>query len=470
MRAVQIVRDPAVAVWLKRALLAASIAVIALQWTNTRIALLRMNQASATPVVPSTYYVYHSMATGMREGRIGQYDLVAIRQHTNRNDPWAPFERAPEAGPHEWVSYYTLDIGYSFIVELARLMFTTLPDNHLRALALQLLVDAAMVFLVFYVFSQWHLVLGFVAAYLYSVNGDFSYLVSFPFYYYWDVPLSFVVLGALLLAYRRQEDATLWLTAGALALGMGVWLRGSWWPISVFLLAVTAWVPGLRRKLAIPLVAFAIVAAPQVVRSSLARGQLTFTTRSVWHVALVGLGYYPNPYGLEANDGVIFELTRKKYGVEFRSEDYIVHDRAARQEFFEIWRKDPRFVIGSLLGRFRESVAGTTKSSVLSFLFVSNPAYRVLCLLGLAAMIARGGDRRLLGLTAAGTYLIYVGLTCVFYYVGLAYANVSETTLFVLFMGLFDSLLYYGRQAYARLAPHGLVAPVAGHEEVPSGA
>ena len=461
---------PVAVVWLRRSAIALAIAIVALQWTNTRIAILRMNQASPTPVLPNTYYIYHSMAAGMREGRIGQFDRVAIIQHTNKNDPWAPFERAPKDGPHEWVSYYTLDIGYSFIVELARLLFPTLPDNHLRALALQLVADAALVLFVYYLFSQWHAGLGLLAAFLYASNGVFYNLVSFPYYYYWDIPLTFVVLGALLLAHRRPAETTLWLTVGALALGAGVWLRASWWPIGLFLCLVAASVRALRPKLAIPLIAFAIMAAPQVIRSSVARGTLAFTTRSVWHVALVGLGYYPNQYGLEAKDATIFELTRRKYGIAFRSEDYIAHDQAARQEFFEIWRKDPRFVVRSFWGRLRESAAGTTQTSVLSFLFVSNITYRLLCILGLAAMIVRAGERRMLGVAAAGMYTIYVVLTCAFYYVGLAYANVSEATLFVLFLGLFDSALYLGQQAYARFAAPALVPAAVSRDKVPSGA
>ena len=464
---------PVGVVWLKRMAVALAIAIIALQWTNTRIAILRMNQASPTPVLPSTYYVYHSMATGMREGRIGQFDLEAIRRHTNKNDPWAPFERVPKDGPHQWVSYYTLDIGYSFIVEFARLLFPTLPDNHLRALALQLVADAALMLFVYYIFSLWHVGLGLLAAFLYASNGVFYNLVSFPYYYYWDVPLTFFILGALLLAYRRPAETTRWLTLGALALGAGVWLRASWWPIGLFLCIVAASVRALRLRLAIPLIAFAIVAAPQVIRSSAARGHLAFTTRSVWHVALVGLGYYPNQYGLEAKDATIFELTRRKYGIAFRSEDYIAHDQAARQEFFEIWRKDPGFVVRSFFGRLRESAAGSTQTSVLSFLFVSNLTYRVLCVLGLAALIVRGGERRVLGVAAAGMYTIYVVLTCAFYYVGLAYANVSEATLFVLFIGLLDSVLYLGRQAYARFSG-GVLLPAAvghdSHDRVPSGA
>src|SRR5262249_23110656 len=165
-------------------------------------------------------------------------------------------------------------------------------------------------------------------------------LVSFAFYYYWDIPLTFFVLGAMLIAYRRPDERAVWMTLGGLALGFGVWLRGSWWPLSVFLCAVAVWARPLRQKLIYALVAFAILAAPAVARASYVRGRLTFTTRAVWHVALVGLGYYPNPYGLKAEDGAIFELTRRKYGVEFRTEDYWLHDQAAKKEFFEIWNRD----------------------------------------------------------------------------------------------------------------------------------
>ncbi len=43
------------------------------------------------------------------------------------------------------------------------------------------------------------------------------------------------------------------------------------------------------------------------------------------------------------------------------------------------------------------------------------------------------------------SYAIYVVLTCVFYYVGLAYDNVPEVTLFVLFMGGLEAAFHAGR-------------------------
>jgi hypothetical protein len=437
--------------WLKQALILLAVAAITVQWVNTRVAILRMNQDPSHPVVLATYPIYHSMATGMREGRIGQVDLLALYDYSLLHDPAAPFTRRPAGAEHQWVNYYTLDVGYSFIVEAARLAFPTLPDNHLRALALQLVVDTALTGFVFFMFSQWNVVLGILAAYLYASDGIFYDLVSFAFYYYWDIPLAFVVFGALLLACRRPAEATAWLALAGAALGFGVWLRGSWWPLSLFLCGVAAWQPALRKKLVVALVLFAMIALPLVVRSTRARGQLTFTTRAVWHVALVGLGYYPNPYGLEASDGTIFELTRRKYGVTFRSEDYFVHDQAAKAEFMSIWQKDKAFVIRSFAGRLRESLMGTTKSSVLSFIFLSNLTYRIVCLFGFVGMVVRGGDRRVLAVAAGGTHVIYVVLTCAFYFVGLAYENVSEVTRFILFLGAIDGAMYVARRAFGRL-------------------
>jgi hypothetical protein len=281
-----------------------------------------------------------------------------------------------------------------------------------------------------------------LAAFLYSSNQVFFDLLSFPFYYYWDIPLAFIVLGGLLLAYRRPAEAAAWLSLVAAVLGFGVWLRGAWWPWGAFLFALAALTPRLRKHLALASLVFCVVAAPQVARASYARGRPTLSTRTVWHVALVGLGYYPNPYGLAADDLVVFKLTKDKYGVEFRSEDYVRHDEAARQEYLAIWKKDPGFVIRSFVGRLIESVAGRTQTSVRAYRFWSNLQYDLLCLAGLAALIARGGDRRLLGIAAAGTYLVYVVLTSVFYFVGLAYDNVSQVAMLVMFMGLFDAAFH----------------------------
>ena len=245
------------------------------------------------------------------------------------------------------MNFYTLDIGYSFIVEAARLAFPSLPDNHLRALALQLVADVALLFFVFFLFSQWNMALGLVASYLYASDGVFLNLVSFAFYYYWDIPFTFVVLGSLLLAYRRPEQAGVWLTLMGAALGVGVWMRGSWWPIALFLFALAGVTPQLRKKMVYAVVIFAVIAAPQVIRASRARGHLDVLDAS-------GLARGPGRSRLLSEPirpgterrGDFQADQGQKYGVDFRVEDYWVHDQAAKKEFFAIWNKDKRFVIG----------------------------------------------------------------------------------------------------------------------------
>ena len=419
---------------------------IALQWVNSRAAILQVNQNPAHPSIYDTYPIYHSMATGLRDGRVGQIDLAALGRYASPHDFSAGYERLPPGVSHEWVNYYALDVGYLFLVEAARLAFPALPDNHLRSLALQLVADAGLVLFVFFVFSHWNLWLGLLAAWLYSSNLVASQLVSLAFYYYWDIPLTFVVLGSLILALRRPTEAGGWLTLAGLALGFGVWLRGSWWPLSLVLLAVACSSPALRKKLLVPVAAFALLAAPQVVRSSLARGHLTLTTRAVWHVALVGLGYFPNPYGLELKDTTIFKLTKDKYGVDYNMVDYDVHEQAAKREFLSIWKNDRHFIVHSFLGRLNDSVVGSSESQ--SFSFFSNPGYRVLCLIGFLLMAVRGDDRRVVGLAAAGIYATYVLLTSMFFYVGLAYDNVTQVTLLIVFIGGIDALLYAGRRFF----------------------
>src|SRR5437762_610213 len=52
---------------------------------------------------------------------------------------------------------------------------------------------------------------------------------------------------------------------------------------------------------------------------------------------------------------------------------------------------------------------------------------------------------------SGGTHLMYVVLTCVFYFVGLAYENVSEVTRFILFIGAIDTAWYIAQRLLIRL-------------------
>jgi hypothetical protein len=431
-----------VTLWLKRLAIGVAIAAIAIQWVDSRSAMFRVNHNPAHPIFMSTFSLFHTMAIGLEQGRIGEVDLDEFTRYSMLNDPYAPYDR-PDTGvaPH-WVPYYTLDIGYSFIVEASRLLFPQLPDNQLRAIALQIVADMALVCFVAFVFCQWDLWMGLLAAYLYSSNMVFAQHSSIAFYYYWDIPLAFLVLGSILLALQRTTESTLWLATAGATLGFGVWLRGSWWPLSLLFFGVAASSPALRKNLTAAIVAFLILATPQVIRSSIARGHLTFTTRTVWHVAMVGLGYYPNAYGLSLHDEDIFRLTKDKYGVNHRMEDYEAHDLAAQKEFMAMWEQNRAFVLRSFAGRLSESLAGETESSSPSFRFFKNRSYRLLCLAGFVAMLFRGREKRLMALAAAGAYVVYVLLTSAFFYVSLAYDTVSQVTLFILFIGGLEAALF----------------------------
>jgi hypothetical protein len=67
--------------WLKRLAIAVALVVVALQWVNSRFVIVWQNQNPSNPVVPTSYRAFHSMATGLHEGRIGQVDLhlLALR-------------------------------------------------------------------------------------------------------------------------------------------------------------------------------------------------------------------------------------------------------------------------------------------------------------------------------------------------------------------------------------------------------
>jgi len=418
-----------------------ALAVLALLWVNSRILILRHNQDSRKPTVLSAYPVYHGLAAALEEGRFGQLDLVRYEQYRAWGDPFAPY---PPRNPPErarFVPYYALDIGYAFVVEVARLAFASLPDNFLRPLALQLLADAILLVLVVGLYWRWHPATGLVAGFLYVGNRAILHQVSVPLYYFWDVPLAFAVIGLSMLAWEAPDRAGRSLAWTGAVLGFGVWLRGSWWPLAaVFFLCLLA-VHSSRRRIASVLVVFALIAAPQVARSSLARGRLALSTRAAWHVALVGLGYYPNAYGLQVTDESVFARVHEKYGVMARTEDYGPHDEAAKQEYLSILRRDPYFVLRSFLGRFGESLLGVTAtSSPRPMPGVPNALFRTLAACGLVVMVRTGGTRRAVALLAAGMVFVYVLVTSLFYFVGLAYDNVPQVALITWLLGLFDAL------------------------------
>jgi hypothetical protein len=74
-----------------------------------------------------------------------------------------------------------------------------------------------------------------------------------------------------------------------------------------------------------------------------------------------------------------------------------------------------------------------------------------------------------LAVAAGGTHVIYVVLTCVFYFVGLAYESVSEVTRFILFVGALDTAWYVAQRLLMRV-PVFTHTSLGERGQVPSGA
>lgn len=71
------------------------------------------------------------------------------------------------------------------------------------------------------------------------------------------------------------------------------------------------------------------------------------TRHPFWHNAYIGLGYLPNPYGIEWNDSVAADFVKRQNPeAAYLSPEY---ERTLRDEYFRIARTDPGFIRDNLL-------------------------------------------------------------------------------------------------------------------------
>ena len=194
------------------------------------------------------------MAPGPAHGRLGQVDLIAIGRHAALNDPWAPYERSAARRPStngltttRWTSATRSSSkrrGSRFL-----LCRTTTFGRSLCSCSPTRRSSSSCIFL----FSQWNLALGLLARLSLRVQRR--------------LPEPGVVCVLLLLGHSAHVhrpglaaprvspsgSGRSLARADGVALGGGVWLRGSWWPLSVFLFALAGLTPScaeshLRRR------------------------------------------------------------------------------------------------------------------------------------------------------------------------------------------------------------------------------
>src|SRR5258705_8178475 len=284
------------------ALHACVLAVLVCLWASSRAEYYATYQRPPAPIMHANYYTFHEMSVRLDEG--GHFGNINVTRLVRETSPYMVYD-ATVPSNSTYGDYYTLDVGFAYVVHAARRLFVQLPDNFLRTLAFQGVADLIGLAAIYGFLPYLGWLPAIMGAAFYATNPVLGYVVTLTFYYFWDGVLTIAVLGLLLagtwpVGRRRSRYIGAALLMGmGLALRLGTALRASWGPYAVVMLAA---LPLFRRtRPAIPVAAlvFAVAAAPTIVRASRAEGHFATSTRMTWHTAHAALGKFPNLLGLE---------------------------------------------------------------------------------------------------------------------------------------------------------------------------
>jgi hypothetical protein len=97
-------------------------------------------------------------------------------------------------------------------------------------------------------------------------------------------------------------------------------------------------------------------------------GRSTLGAHPFWHPVYLGLGYLPNPYGIQWNDTVAFEAVQR----EDPTAGYVTREYEAslRRQFFAILQRDPGFVLATYAVKSRQLVQDLMTQYLPLILFV----------------------------------------------------------------------------------------------------
>jgi hypothetical protein len=416
-------------------------------WAEVRIPRLADYQMPPRPIMHGNYYTYHDMSEQWNLGkRPGVLDMTKNGQYNALGNPYADYSKfQPAQQQHYYCDYYDLDIGFLFPTDLARRLFDIFPDNYLRTLALQVWVDLLATGGVFAALIGWGWLPALAGGLFYATNISIATQMSLAFYYFWDamVALAALLLMTSLYANARKPRMTpsavlLALTLGTL-LGFGVWLRSSWAAYSFVLLGLMCFSRTLWRYIPVAVLAFIVCSSYPIVRASKLLGHFAITTRQSWSAAFEALGKDPNIYGLENDDQYLFDVAREKYGAVDDNCQGTKRDAALKQEYLDIWRKDPDFIIHSIANRmylgFLKNGARQQDDADRNALW--------LAIIGCGWLTLRGGARRWLAIPAAALFVVSTASVCLVYFVTPHYNGVSQVCLVLLGAGTFDLVAYF---------------------------
>ena len=420
--------------------------VILYFWATSRIPRMADYQTPPHPIMHGNYYSYHDMSEQWDLGkRPGVLNMTKNGQYNAIGNPYADYAKfQPPQKEQYYCDFYDLDIGFLLPIDLARRLFGVLPDNYLRTVALQLLVDILAAGAIFTSLIGFGLLPAMASALLYATNVAIGTQVSLAFYYFWDAITALAALLAIVSLHRTARRRFDWasvmlaIVLGAI-LGFGIWLRSSWAAYSFVLVALMLVSRTMRKYAPITGVVVLLCASYPIVRATRLLGYPTVTTRQSWSAAFEALGKDPNPYGLENDDQYLFDVAREKYGAVDDNCQGWKRDAALKKEYAEIWRKDRAFVIRSIANRMylgflsngaRQDDAGDRNALILA-------------ILGCGWMVLRGGSRRWLAIPTAALFVVSTASICLVYFMTAHYNGVSQACLVLLAAGTFDLIGYF---------------------------
>lgn len=264
----------------------------------------------------------------------------------------------------ELVPYAAQAPGYVYIALVARNLFFWMGD--LAAAEWLQVLGHVVITLAFLVFLRTRLQKGLFFV-LYGLNPLVIYVATFPYYYFWQV-----VPSALLLAYLldRRFRYGWWALAAVPLLAFIHTVRPTMVFVSVFFVLLL--VLRERRRVAVAAVALGCLCGVLVLGSRPEAGL------NIWHTAYTGIGAWPNPYVTELSDNTGHRLYEEAYGEEHRSSvggntsDPLMRKRyrkVTREAYMEVLERSPALLVRNAALNAMESfsIGYITASQTLSY-------------------------------------------------------------------------------------------------------
>lgn len=261
-------------------------------------ALVFRNRGAQSVAFTFPYFSGAANATVLYDWNISPSDYQRVKSLPVEQYLAYRHQRTADLHPNTYNNY-----GYVLVVLLARTIFWWMGDGN-AVVCLQILVHAAISLAIVRLLGtpvrRWSFVI------LYAVNPLVLHVVTFPYYYFWAVVPCFVFAYWALGGAPRM----IWIVPGAIFLFFfGFLIRPPTLFVCLLAFGLLFW-RGRRLSAAIGICAFAAL--------QFQAGGHFYT--SPWHTAYIGIGAYPNPYGIEKPlDSAGFDFYRKTTGREMTS-------------------------------------------------------------------------------------------------------------------------------------------------------